>query len=477
MKEAEEQESFRDSVSHIDKSGKRVFFYPKKPKGPLYNARTWVSFAFLAILVILPFIKINGAPIFLFNIIERKFILFGVHFWPQDFFLFVLGMIIFIVFIALFTVIYGRVFCGWVCPQTIFMEMVFRKIEYWFEGDAAHQKALNRQPWNAEKIRKRGGKIIVFYLVAFLVANTFLSYIIGIDEVLKIASEPISMHVGGFVAIMIFTTLFFFVFLWFREQACLVVCPYGRMQGVLLDKHSIVVAYDHVRGEKREKFSKSPSPDAGDCIDCHECVRVCPTGIDIRNGTQLECTNCTACIDACNHIMTSVNKPKGLIRYASEYTISTGKKLGWTPRMIAYTVILFLLVGVESFLLATRSDIDVTIMRAKGALFTIEDDQHISNLYNIHLINKTTEDLDLQMHINVDGATVRWVGEKRVAKSNELMEATFFIIVPKSEIKEQKTKLNIEFWQGDRLVGTSKTTFLGPVQAALKNMNTHELGS
>ena len=477
MEVREGQEAFRDTVTHIDQEGKRVFFYPKKPKGKLYNMRTIVSFVFLAVLVILPFIKINGAPLFLFNIIERKFILFGVHFWPQDFFLFVLGMIIFIVFIALFTVVYGRVFCGWVCPQTIFMEMVFRKIEYWIEGDSTHQKTLNKLPWNAEKIRKRGLKVVIFYIISFLTANVFLSYIIGMDEVIKIATESPALHIGGFMAILIFSTIFFFVFLWFREQACLVVCPYGRMQGVLLDKHSIVVAYDHVRGEKREKFSKNPSPDAGDCIDCHECVRVCPTGIDIRNGTQLECTNCTACIDACDHIMDSVKKPRGLVRYASEFTISTGKRLRWTPRMMAYTGILFLLVGVETFLLATRSDIDVTVMRAKGTMFNNEENNRVSNLYNMHLINKTTEDLDLEMRIDIPGAEVRWVGEKRIAKSNELLEATFFIVLPKGSIHEQKSKVKIEFWQGDRLIGKSKTTFLGPVTAQTNKIKSHELGS
>lgn len=459
----EEHDAFRDSVSHIDQEGKRVFFYPKKPKGKLYNARTILSIVYLFVFFSLPFIKVNGAPLFLFNVLERKFILFGIHFWPQDFFLFVLGMIIFIVFIALFTVVYGRVFCGWVCPQTIFMEMVFRKIEYWIEGDAVHQKALNKLPWNAEKIRKRGLKIILFYLVALLVANTFLAYLIGMDEVLRIVTEPISQHVGGFIAMIIFSGLFFFVFLWFREQACLVVCPYGRMQGVLLDQHSIVVAYDHKRGEKREKFSKHPSPDAGDCIDCFECVRVCPTGIDIRNGTQLECTNCTACIDACDHIMDSVKKPRGLVRYASEYTINTGNRLKWTPRMIAYTVFLFVLIGVESFLLATRSDIDVTVMRTKGALFNQEDETHISNLYNIHIINKTSDTLDLDMIVLKEGGEIRWVGEDKPLIPGELMEGTFFLILPQSSITERKSKIELEFKSGERVLGNAKTTFLAPV--------------
>jgi cytochrome c oxidase accessory protein FixG len=266
------------------------------------------------------------------------------------------------------------------------MEMVFRRIEYAIEGDASHQRALNKQGWTKEKIRKKTLKNVIFFVISFIVANFFLAYLIGIDEVFKIATEPLSQHIGGFVSIIIFSAIFYFVFIWFREQACLVVCPYGRMQGVLLDKHSIVVAYDHVRGETRHKYSKTPIEGAGDCIDCFECVKVCPTGIDIRNGTQLECTNCTACIDACDTMMEGVNKPKGLVRYASEYTIQTGKRLRWTPRMIGYTIFLFLLIGVETFLLATRSDIDVTVMRAKGTLFTTEEDGRISNLYNIHII-------------------------------------------------------------------------------------------
>lgn len=458
----EEKDSFRDSVSHIDKEGHRVFFHPKKPKGKLYSARALLSYFYLLVFFTIPFIKINGSPLFLFNILERKFILFGVHFWPQDFFLFVLGMIIFIVFIALFTVIYGRVFCGWVCPQTVFMEMVFRRIEYAIEGDSAHQKALNKQGWTTEKIRKKTLKNGIFFLISFIVANFFLAYMIGIDEVIKIATEPLSQHIGGLATIILFSAIFYFVFIWFREQACLVVCPYGRMQSVLLDKHSIVVAYDHVRGETRHKYSKTPIEGAGDCIDCFECVKVCPTGIDIRNGTQLECTNCTACIDACDNMMESIHKPKGLVRYASEYTIQTGKHLRWTPRMIAYTIFLFLLIGVEIFLLATRSDIDVTVMRAKGTLFTTETDGRISNLYNIHIINKTTSDLDLEMRTNIPGSEVKWIGEEKIAKSNELIEGTFFLILPKNTLDHQKEKIQIEFWAGDKLIGKTKTTFLGP---------------
>lgn len=458
-----EDESFRDSVSHIGKDGKRVWFYPKKPSGKLYRWRTWLSAAFLIVLVAAPFIKVNGTPLFLFNLIERKFVLFGVRFWPQDFFLFVLGMLIFIVFVALFTVIYGRVFCGWICPQTIFMEMVFRKIEYLIEGDSGQQKALGRMPWTAEKIRKKSLKVVVFFVISFLIANVFLSYLIGVDELYKIVTEPLSMHIGGFIAIVIFSAIFFMVYLWFREQACLVVCPYGRMQGVLLDKHSIVVAYDHKRGEPRARYRKETRSNSGDCIDCHECVRVCPTGIDIRHGTQLECTNCTACIDACDHVMDKVHRPKGLIRYASEYTIQTGKRLGWTNRMRAYTAILIALIGLESFLLVTRSDVDATIMRTRGVLFNQETDGRISNLYNIKIINKTMKDLDIELRIPIDSVEIRMVGRHGLSvKADSLLDGEFFVVLPKSALSHQKNDILVQLWSHNKLIQSKKTTFLGP---------------
>lgn len=246
------QESFRDSVATITSEGKRNFIFPKKPKGRLTRLRTVFSIFYLVVFFTLPFLKYNGQPLFLFNIVERKFIIFGMIFWPQDFFLFGLAMITFIVFIILFTAIFGRVFCGWACPQTVFMEMVFRKIEYWIEGDYTRQRNLKAMPWNAEKIRKRLIKFVAFYSISFLIANFFLAYIVGMDHLQQYITHPLQ-NLGTLVALLGFTTIFFFVYWWFREQVCIVVCPYGRLQGVLLDKNSIVVAYDHKRGEPRGK--------------------------------------------------------------------------------------------------------------------------------------------------------------------------------------------------------------------------------
>jgi cytochrome c oxidase accessory protein FixG len=282
-------ESFRDSIATITKEGKRNWIYAQKPKGKFYNARSILSIFYLAVFFSLPFIRVHGNPFFLFNVLERKFIFFGVIFWPQDFFIFGIGMLTFILFVVLFTVVYGRVFCGWACPQTIFMEMVFRKIEYWIEGDANHQRTLNKAPYTSQKIIKKGFKHIVFFAIAFIIANTFLAYIIGTDELFEMMREPLAEHVGGFISLLVFTGAFYGVYAFFREQVCLIVCPYGRLQGVMLDKNSILVAYDYLRGEPRAKFKKNEERTKGDCIDCHQCVNVCPTGIDIRHGTQLEC--------------------------------------------------------------------------------------------------------------------------------------------------------------------------------------------
>jgi len=456
-------ESFRDSISTISKEGKRNWIYPKMPKGVLHNKRVIVSIFLLILLFSGPFWTWNGHPMFLFNILERKFILFGVPFWPQDFFLFVLAMLTFFVFIILFTVVFGRVWCGWACPQTIFMEMVFRKIEYAIEGDYTRQKALNKGPWNADKIRKKTLKHSIFFLISFLIANTFLAYIIGVNELGKLVIDGPGSHLGDFFSLVFFTGVFYGVFAHFREQVCLVVCPYGRLQGVLLDRNSIVIAYDYNRGEPRGIIHKNQERTEGDCIDCHQCVHVCPTGIDIRNGTQLECVNCTACIDACDDVMDKVGFKKGLIRFDSENGIASGEKFKITTRIIGYSTILVLLMSVLVALLATRSNIETTILRTPGQLFQEMENNKISNLYNVQIINKTFEDLDLELKLKSPAGEIKYVGnEISTVRQDSLAEAVFFVILPKDEILKLKTEIVLSVISDGKEIDEVKTNFLGP---------------
>lgn len=462
MELPDKNESFRDTIATVDKDGKRAWIFPKKPSGKLFNLRAYLSYIYLIVFFGLPFIKVNGEPLFLIDILNTKFILFGMIFWAQDFFIFGLGMLIFIVFIALFTVVFGRVFCGWACPQTIFMEMLFRRIEYFIEGDAKHQKALTQAPWSNEKIFKRVSKFVLFFALSYLIANTLLCYLISLDEVIKMYTMP-SQHVGGLVALLIFTFVFYLVYSYLREQICIIVCPYGRMQGVLLDKDSIVVAYDHERGEPRHKIKKSEDHGKGDCIDCGLCVQVCPTGIDIRNGTQLECINCTACIDECDAVMEKVNLPIGLIRYASENDIQNKQKLKFTARMKAYTVVLLVLLGVETFLLSTRSDYDVTILRAKGMLYQQQPNDKISNLYTIKLVNKTRKDLPVDIKVENFDAEIQIIGKDITVKREAISEGEFFVILKNNSITQRKSVLEIGIYSNNKKIKTVKTNFLSNI--------------
>ncbi|MGZ5245596.1 MAG: cytochrome c oxidase accessory protein CcoG [Flavitalea sp.] len=464
VKEEPNDSSFRDRIATVDEKGKRKWIFAQKPKGKFYNIRTYVSWFFFILFFSLPFIEVKGRPLFLFNITQAKFILFGQVFWPQDFFIFGLIMVTFIIFIVLFTAAFGRLFCGWVCPQTIFMEMFFRKIEYFIEGDAQEQKILAKQPWNREKIMKKTAKHLVFYIMSFVIANFFLAYIIGMDELTSIITDPVNAHVSGLLAIVIFSGIFYGVYAYFREQACTVVCPYGRLQSVLLDQNSMIVAYDYKRGEPRGKASKKAELNLGDCIDCHACVRVCPTGIDIRNGTQMECVGCTACIDACDDIMLKLDLPKGLIRYASENNIKEGTNLKYSGRMRFYTIVLILLASLLSFLLITRKDVTATVMRTPGMLYQERGTDSISNLYNIKIANKTIREIPLRVELVGVKGTVQVIGGNTInVKKEGQGSGSFFIILPASEIKKRSSEIKMNFYDKDKLITSVKTKFLGPV--------------
>jgi cytochrome c oxidase accessory protein FixG len=455
-------ESFRDHLGNQTKKGKRLWLYPKIIKGKYYKYRTYLSWVYFAFFFIAPFIKINGNPLLLLNVLERKFVILGQPFWPQDFHLLVFLILSFVVFIILFTVVFGRVFCGWACPQTIFMEMLFRKIETAIEGNPSKRKKLDAMPWNKEKIMKKGLKHAAFFGMSFLIANTFLAYIIGVEELIAKITGPFMENAWTLVGLLVFTFVFYLVFSKVRELVCIMICPYGRLQGVMLDQNSMVVAYDFERGEPRGKIRKSEDQaQKGDCVDCGLCVDVCPTGIDIRNGTQLECVNCTACMDACDGVMDKIKKPKGLIRIDSITNIKEKIGFRFTPRIISYMVLMGVLLSVFVALLATRTDIEAHILRTRGKSYFPEGDL-ITNVYNFTLVNKTFDDKNLTFELKDPNAELVLVDMSGKLEANSEKKTIFMIKKKRDLLTDRSTKMEIDMYADGEKLKTLKTNFLGP---------------
>ena len=463
-------DNFRDRIGTMNEQGKRAWVYPKKPSGKFYKRRTWFSWFLLLFLLVSPFISIGGNPFMMFNVLQREFYIFGFPFWPQDFYLGVVAMIIVVLFITLFTSAFGRIFCGWICPQTIFMEMVFRKVEYWIEGDRGAQMRLDKQAWNPDKIRKKAFKWFVFFLISFAIANVFLAYLVGSKSLFGYIRQGLFENLSTFAGLMIFTGIFYFIFAWFREQVCTIACPYGRLQSVLLDKKSVVVAYNHKRGERdngRSRFRKNENRAAlgkGDCIDCSQCVQVCPTGIDIRNGTQLECTNCTACIDACDAMMEKVDLPKGLIGYYSEEHIEKQESFRLNTRMKGFSAIIFVLVGLLAGMLLLRTDVEANILRLPGQLYEMQSGNVVSNVFTFKLINKTTEEFE-NVHFKLlshEGSIESVTHQDVVVPEKGMAEGTLFIKIHQSLLEDEKTSLEIGVYSGKKLLEKTSTNFMGP---------------
>lgn len=467
----EDHEAFRGELASIAKDGKRKWIYARQPEGRYYRRRTILSIFLLIFLFGAPFVRINGHPFMLLNILERKFVILGMPFMPQDFHLVVLLFLTLLVTIVLFTAVVGRVWCGWLCPQTIFMEMVFRKIEYFIEGTPKVQIMLDKARWDFNKFWRKGLKHIIFFALSFLIANCFLSYIIGTDALWSIITDNPQHHLAGLASITIFSFVFYAVFARFREQACVIVCPYGRYQSALVDNNTMAVTYDFKRGEPRKKFSKedkiaietgTKQQERGDCIDCHQCVTVCPTGIDIRNGIQLECVNCTACIDACDVVMDKIKKPRGLIRYTSYNAVKTGVNNFFSGRVRAYFLVWLTLVSVVVTLFVIRPDTETVIMRQPGTLYSKNADGSYVNFYIVQITNKTYSDIPVSVQlVTPEGGTIIPLGMYSHIAGQSSIEGRVMVSLPPSAMTNSRTPVLFNITAGDHSEQI-RSTFLGP---------------
>jgi cytochrome c oxidase accessory protein FixG len=456
---AKKDVSFRDRPINIDEEGHSKWVYTKIPGGKWHTRRSIVSWLLLLFFIAAPFIKVGGYPLIMLNIPERKFIIFGAIFWAQDTFILAVLTLSFILFIVLFTVTFGRIWCGWACPQTIFLEMVFRKVEFWVEGDYQKRKKLDQSPWTTTKILKKVVKHALYILISVVMTNVFLMWFIGYEELFSIISDPIGNHWSGFLIMMAVSLFFYWMYSYYREMFCTMFCPYGRMQGVLLDQRSIVVSYDYKRGEPRGARAD------GDCIDCKRCIAVCPTAIDIRNGTQLECISCANCIDECNQVMKSLNRPPHLIRHDSAEGIEKGHTSVWNWRNISYSGVLILLISFFVYMLASRTLVETTVLRTPGLIYQENDDGTISNVYNIKIVNKTHEkmNLDIKLVSPAEGV-IKMAGSGIQVDDQSHFESTFVLFLPESSIHSDKKTVTFGVYRNQKLIETTESTFVGPVK-------------
>lgn len=395
----------------------------------------------MLVFFLIPHLRMGGKPLILLDLPRRQFTLFGTTFLPTDTLLLMLLLASIIITIFLLTALFGRVWCGWACPQTVYMEFLFRPIERWVEGGRSGSLALDKE--RRHFAPRRLLKYAIYAVLALFLAHTFLAYFVGTEALSEWMRRSPAEHPTSFLVMAGTALAVFGDFTYFREQTCLVACPYGRMQSVLLDRQSLIVAYDPTRGEPRMKGKVRPEG-AGDCIDCAACVTTCPTGIDIRDGLQMECIHCTQCADACDEIMTRVNKPKGLIRYSSRELLEGHKRHLIRPRTVLYPLALAVFLGGFTYALATRDAADVTVLGGQGEPFTVQADGRIANQVRVKIANRTNADHDYRIEVvgAAEGSVVVPQNPLRVT-AGESAVTTLFVLLPRSSFHDGEHRVTV----------------------------------
>jgi cytochrome c oxidase accessory protein FixG len=447
-------------LSTLNEDGSRRWLRPKLSVGAFFRKRRVVAYALMVVFFLIPYLRMNGRPLVLLDVPHRQFTLFGYTFLPTDTLLFMLLLISIAISIFLLTALFGRVWCGWACPQTVYMEFLFRPIERLFEGGRSGSMALDKRPGLHPR---RLAKNAVYVLLALFLAHTFLAYFVGIDQLVQWVRQSPFEHPTSFLIMAGTAAAIFFDFGWFREQTCLVACPYGRLQSVLLDRQSVIVGYDVLRGEPRTHKVKDHPPGSGDCIDCGACVLTCPTGIDIRDGLQMECIHCTQCADACDAIMAKIDRPPGLIRYTSRDAVEGKRTRILRPRVVIYPIALAVAVGLLAFSLGTKADTDVTLLRGAGAPFIRQPDGNIVNQIRIKITNRTRHARSYRLELSgvPGGSLVAPQNPLEVAASGT-GETSVFVVVPESRFSDDRLPATVRVTDGAAFSLDTPFELVGP---------------
>jgi cytochrome c oxidase accessory protein FixG len=446
-------------LSTLNRDGSRRWIRPKLSKGRYHTRRLLAAWALITTFTLIPILKLGGKPLMLFDIPKREFTFFGTTFLPTDTFL--LMLLLFSIFIGIFlvTAVLGRVWCGWGCPQTVYMEFLYRPIENLIEGGRGRQMELDASGPDARRLLKYA----VFFVVSAFLANTFLAYFVGWDRLLGWMSTPPTHHPAAFAVMLGTTLLMFFDFAYFREQTCIVACPYGRFQSVLLDRHSLIVGYDPKRGEVRAPWRKNEERTAGDCIDCGLCVSTCPTGIDIRDGLQMECIHCTQCIDACDAVMDRIGLQPGLISYTSQAELETGKRSLLRPRLVVYSALLLVIFGAFGISLAEKTSADVTVLRGLGAPFTVLPNGDISNQIRLKITNRSPEERSYLIELlDGDGVTLVAPENPLVVAAGETEMTAAFLTAPPAVFTADEVTITLRISDGVDFTREISYPILGP---------------
>jgi cytochrome c oxidase accessory protein FixG len=440
--------------------GKHVALHPADVRGPWQVRRRLMFLVLIGVYVALPWIQIGGHPAIFLDIEARHFYLFGASFNAQDVWIMVFLLIGLLLALVVVTALLGRAWCGWACPQTVFIEGVYRRIERFIQGGAEARRRLDAGPWTGKKLLKKGATHAAYLVVSLLLANVALSYFVSLPRLFDMMATSPGKHPEAFAIMAGTAGLLYFDLGWFREQFCVVLCPYGRLQSVLIDRDSLVIGYDARRGEPRGKVS---DPAAADCIDCRRCVSVCPTGIDIRNGMQMECLACTACIDACDEMMAKVERPAGLIRYASQRSLEGGKTRLFRPRLAFYLVILAIGGIAAGLALRVRPEIDALLVRLPGPPFTVTAEGQVENGFELQLGNKRSVPAQLTVTaVGPDGASVVVPVPTRQLASLEEARIPVFVRVPRGTPGEQVVRAEVRDQTGQVVARTQARLVVPP---------------